>query len=177
MLSIITVPNHILNEPTKPISHVDQKIKKIARDMTQTLAKLTNPKGVGLAANQVGLNISMFVFRHKTKIRTIINPKIIWKSRDFIYDKRGKNTMLEGCLSIPYYFGLVKRPSRIRLFYLDLENVACNEEFNPPESIIIQHEIDHLEGRLFVNRLLEQKGKLYKIGTSSKDKDLVEVQI
>ncbi|MBI3385304.1 peptide deformylase [Candidatus Gottesmanbacteria bacterium] len=177
MLSIVTVPNDILNHPTKVISHVDAKILKIATEMKEKLAKMTDPKGVGLAANQVGINLSLFVFRQGPKIRTLINPKIISRSNDLIYDKRGKNTMLEGCLSIPHYYGLVKRPSKIRLSFLDLENVTHEEEFKSADSIIIQHEIDHLQGKLFITRLLEQKGKLYKIDLNSKDKDLAEVEI
>ncbi len=177
MLKIVTVPNDILHHPTKPIVHVDAKIIKIAAEMKEKLGIMTDPKGVGLAANQVGINLSLFVFRQASKIRTIINPKIIWQNKDLVFDKRGKNTMLEGCLSIPHYYGLIKRPSSIRLFFLDLENVTHEEEFNPPESIIIQHEVDHLEGKLFITRLLEQKGKLYKIDNTNKEKDLVEVEI
>jgi peptide deformylase len=176
MYKIVTVPNAILKKPVRKIAEIDNRIKKIAIEMAETLEKLDHPKGVGLAANQVGLDLAIFVFRDHNKIRPIINPQIIWHSNSEVLDQREKNTMLEGCLSIPNYYGTVKRYDRVKISYLDLDGKIREEEFGMPEAVIIQHETDHLNGKLFIEKLLQQKGKLYKYQDNKKE-ELVEVQI
>lgn len=177
MLKIVTVPSKILSTPTKTVSVVDRYIKKICLDMIDTLKKLDNPKGVGLAANQINIPLSIFVFRDKKNIRPIINPRLLSHSDNLSLDQRGKNIMLEGCLSIPYYYGTVKRFNKVKIAFLDRSGKECEEEFSVPEAVIIQHEMDHLAGKLFVEKLLEQKGDLYKIDKTDKEKSLVEVDI
>lgn len=176
MYQIITIPNPILNKPCRKVEKIDDRIREIIKEMTKTLQKLDHPKGVGLAANQVGLGFAVFVFKHGKKIRPVINPKIIWHSDDEVLDERGKNTMLEGCLSIPKYYGSVKRFSKIKLSYLGLDNRQTEEDFEMPEAVIIQHETDHLNGHLFVEKLLQQKGRLYKLENNGEEK-LIEVEI
>ena len=176
-MKIVTVPNQILRTPTKPVLKVDNKVKKIISDMTVTLKNMTNPKGVGLAANQVGLNISIFLFKQGRKIRAAVNPKIIWHSDVLVYDKRGTNTMLEGCLSIPLYYGTVKRYDQVKLGFLNENGEKCEELFSMPEAVIIQHETDHLNGHLFIDKLLTQKGKLYKVDKREDKEEMVEVEI
>lgn len=177
MLKIVTVPNPILREVAKPVSKVDAKVKKIVEEMLETVQNLDNPKGVGLAANQVGLNCSIFVFLNKKKFEPVINPKLIWHSDDVGLDVRKNSTMLEGCLSLPSYYGSVKRYNKVRIRYLNLDGKTVNAEFGMPESVIIQHEMDHLSGKLFIDQLFAQKGKLYKIEKNKKEEELVEVEL
>ncbi|MBI3980522.1 peptide deformylase, partial [Candidatus Microgenomates bacterium] len=163
MFKIVTVPSPILREPAKPVDEVDDKIKKIVTEMVETLEKLDNPKGVGLAANQVGLKQTIFVFRNQDVIEPVINPTLLWHSTKQTLDVRKNSTMLEGCLSVPFYYGTVKRYEKIRISYFTLEGKRIEKEFKMPESIIIQHEMDHLSGKLFIDLLLKQKGRLYKV--------------
>ncbi|EKD95785.1 MAG: hypothetical protein ACD_24C00331G0002 [uncultured bacterium] len=177
MFKIITVPNSILREPAKPVDQVDHKIKRIVTEMMETLEKLDNPKGVGLAANQVGLKHAIFVFRNQDVIEPVINPVLLWHSKKQSLDVRKNSTMLEGCLSVPFYYGTVKRYEKIRISYLTLEGKTVEKEFKMPESIIIQHEIDHLTGKLFIDQLLAQKGRLYKVEKNKKEEELVRVEV
>lgn len=169
MLKIITVPNEILSSPTKPISKIDEKIKNLVMEMEETLVNQKNPKGVGLAANQVGENISLFIIKPtgKAKTKVFINPKILEKkmynvTRLKFKNNRKRPVKLEGCLSIPRIWGSVKRSSKILIQYQDLTGITKKEWFNGFESVIIQHEIDHLNGIVFTQRSMEQNQKLYK---------------
>lgn len=172
MFKIITVPNSVLSAPTKPVVEIDNNIKKIVSNMEQVLIAQNDPPGVGLAANQVGINMSIFIIRpnEKSKIKTFINPKIIKSSLVMIErdrkdpsKKKGKKKLkLEGCLSIPRIWGPVKRADRIFLNYQDLSGKKYLKWFSGFEAIIIQHEVDHLNGVVFTQRSIEQKGQLYK---------------
>lgn len=171
MLKIVTVPNHILSSPTKPVESFDDNLKKIVSDMEKTLVAQDDPPGVGLAANQVGLDLSIFLVKpsEKTKTTVFINPKILKKSdtliereRDNPTKKKKKKVKLEGCLSIPRIWGPVKRSERIFVHYQDLDGMEHLKWFSGFDAIIIQHEIDHLNGVVFTQRSLEQKGQLYR---------------
>lgn len=169
MLKIVTVPNDNLTLPTKQVEKIDDKIKKIVYEMEKVLTSQNDPPGVGLAANQVGLDLSIFIIKpsEKAKIKVFINPKIITRTDLFKdspkkvrpYKKRIK---LEGCLSIPRIWGPVKRSDRIFLHYQDLTGKEHLKWFTGFEAIIIQHEIDHLNGIVFTQRAVEQKGQLYR---------------
>lgn len=179
MLKIVTVPNPILRTRVKLVASVDKKIKKIISAMKQTLLGLKDPPGVGLAAPQVGLNLTLFVFKNKRQITAVINPKILDHADEEVLDIRKKHTMLEGCLSIPQYYGTVKRFSSVTISFLNENGVTQTQKFDMPEAVIIQHEMDHLEGKLFIDKLLKQKGKLYKVERNKEDnkEELVDVKI
>lgn len=171
MLKIVTVPNNILSNSTKSVVIVDDEIKKIVSDMEKVLIAQKDPPGVGLAANQVGLDLSIFIMKasEKSKTKTFINPKIIKLGANDIERKRKDPTKkkrakikLEGCLSIPRIWGPVKRKGRVFLKYQDITGKEYLKWFNGFESIIIQHEMDHLNGVVFTQRSLEQKGQLYR---------------
>ena len=172
MLKIVTVPATVLTQPTKTVSKIDEKIKKIISDMEKVLIAQDDPPGVGLAANQVGLNLSIFIIRptEKAKIKVFINPKIISRTDLFRtvlkkvrpYKSKRPKIKLEGCLSIPRIWGPVKRAERIFLHYQDLTGKKYLKWFTSFEAIIIQHEMDHLSGIVFTQRAIEQKGQLYR---------------
>lgn len=179
MLKIITVPHKILNLPTKPISIIDSKIKKIIKEMSKTLDNQNDPPGVGLAANQVGFNISLFIIKpsKKSPIKTFINPKILkLEYLKKISSKKQKNKKFlkfEGCLSIPRIWGPIKRADKILLEYQDENGIKKINWFSGFEAVIIQHEVDHLNGILFTQRSVEQGQKLYK----ENDGKLEEIKI
>lgn len=172
MLKIVAVPNPILTSPTKPIIEIDNNIKKIVSDMEKVLIAQDDPPGVGLAANQVGLDLSIFIIKptEKSKMKVFINPKIIKSSSVMIERDRKdptkktskKKVKLEGCLSIPRIWGPVKRADRVFLNYQDLTGKKYLKWFSGFEAIIIQHEVDHLKGIVFTQRSIEQKRQLFK---------------
>lgn len=180
MLKIVTVPANVLTQPTKPVAEIDEKIKKIVLDMEKLLIVQNDPPGVGLAANQVGLDLSIFIIKptEKSQIKVFINPKIVKSSLTMIERQREspvakqsslttkkrakKKIKLEGCLSIPRIWGPVKRYDRVFLKYQDLTGKDYIKWFTGFEAIIIQHEIDHLNGVVFTQRSLEQKRPIYE---------------
>lgn len=172
MLKIVNVPNNILSIPTLPVGEINSDVKKIVADMERVLVAQNDPPGVGLAANQVGLNLSIFIIRptEKSKTQVFINPKIV-KSSSIMITRNRKNpakksskkkVKLEGCLSIPRIWGPVKRSERIFVNFQDLTGKKYLKWFSGFEAIIIQHEVDHLNGIVFTQRSVEQKGQLYK---------------
>jgi len=183
MLKIVAVPNPILASPTKPVDTIDNNIKKIVADMEKVLAAQNDPPGVGLAANQVGLDLSIFIIRltEKSKTKVFINPTIISRSDPFKgspkrarpYKRPSKKKVkLEGCLSIPRIWGPVKRSDRVFLKYQDLTGKEFVKWFSGFEAIIIQHEMDHLNGVVFTQRSVEQKGQLYR----EENEELVKIE-
>lgn len=152
-----------LRKESKPIQKVDKKVLNIARDLVDTLVKQTDPEGVGLAAPQVGIRTRMFAMEDKEGYKVVINPQILYISEiKKIKTKPSHDDVMEGCLSIPHYYGPVKRASRLKLKYLDVEGKEVIENFQKFPAQIVQHEVDHLDGILFVDKLLEQKKSLYK---------------
>lgn len=187
MLKIVTVPANVLTQPTKPIEKIDEKIKKIVADMEKVLIAQNDPPGVGLAANQVSLNLSIFIIKptEKSKIKVFINPKIVKISQSSSKlvkarsanltsstKKKRKRVKLEGCLSIPRIWGPVKRADRVFLKYQDLTGKDYLKWFTGFEAIIIQHEVDHLNGVVFTQRSVEQKGQLFK----EENEELVKIE-
>ncbi len=179
MLKIVNIPNSVLSEPTKSVEKIDDSVRKLVFDMEKTLVAQKDPQGVGLAANQVGLSLSLFVIKKspKAEAKVFINPKILKLvnplTRKPGSKKNKKPVKLEGCLSIPRIWGPVRRANKIFLEYQDLTGKVRKEWFTGFEATIIQHEIDHLNGIVFTQRVLEQKHRLYK----EVDGDLKPIEI
>lgn len=185
---IVSVPNPILTTPVQRIKRVDKKILQIVDQMKQTLKGTNNPKGVGLAAPQIGIPLSIFITRPKedSPMDVFINPEITWKSDKLAELFRPKDSKpgarkekkLEGCLSIPDVWGHLKRHTKIKLRYMNIKGEIKEQEFEGFMATIVQHEVDHLNGILFTKRVLEQKQKLYKIEKDEKGgENLVEIEI
>ncbi len=165
MLKIVTVPNSILTQPTQPVKKIDQKIKKIVKEMEETLIAQKDPEGVGLASPQVNIPLSLFIIKPKKDqpTKVFINPKILEKKFIKKTKKNEKNTRkLEGCLSIPKIWGIIERPQKILLQYQTLDGKIKKEWFSGFEAHIIDHEMDHLQGILFTQKAIEQKKALYQ---------------
>lgn len=179
-MKLVTVPHPLLAQPAKPVRRFDQKLLVLVKQMKIILNQQTNPPGVGLAGPQVGIPFQLFLMKptKKSAISVFINPKVIEikdKSLD-IRDKKLdidkefrslqsynlKSNKLEGCLSIPKIWGPVNRRKSLTLEYQELDGARNQKQFACFEAVIIQHEMDHLNGVLFTQRVLEQKGQLYE---------------
>ena len=170
MLKIVLVPDKVLSTPTENVDKIDEKIRNLVIEMEKTLIAQTDPIGVGLAANQVGVNLSLFIIKKSSAsiTKVFINPKIIESIKGKYklkkpHTKKGHSPVkLEGCLSIPRIWGPVKRDSKIYLEYQDIDGKEIKKWFYGFEATIIQHEVDHLKGFVFTQRTLEQNGELFK---------------
>lgn len=173
---IVQVPNLVLTSSAKPITQFDGKLKRIVEEMKATLIATRNPKGVGLAAPQIGLSVRLFVTRptEKSTIRVFINPDIVKTSERVTDGVPERSNKLEGCLSIPNVWGKVKRMTTLSLRYQDEHGVTYEEEFGGFLATIIQHETDHINGILFTQRVLEQKERLYQVASDDDGKEVLE---
>jgi peptide deformylase len=141
-MGIVIFGDKILNSNTKEIKEINKEIKEIAKELKKEMIK---NRGVGLAANQLGYDISMFVAQHKGKFYTIINPKIIKTSKE-------KIILEEACLSIPNKFGLVERYKWVVVSGKMLNGKEKKIKASGILSQIFQHEIDHLNGILYIQK-------------------------
>jgi peptide deformylase len=155
----------ILRKKSKPVPVVDKKIKKIIKDLKDTLITQKDPEGVGLAAPQIGKNLRIFVANYKGFEKVVVNPEIlkVEKKKSQNIKAKNKREILEGCLSLPYYYGPLNRASKVTIKYMDENGKEAIETFEGFNAQIIMHEIDHLNGILFVDHLLKEKKPLYKV--------------
>lgn len=163
---VLKAGHSTLRETSKPVKKVDKEVKELIRDLKDTLVVQEDPEGVGLAAPQIGENLRIFVMRHNKKLKTIINPEVLSKKEGKRKKKKKKNkkaSTMEGCLSIPHYYGPIRRAESLELEYMNEKGEKVKEEFKGFPAQIVEHEIDHLDGVLFVDRLLEQKKPLFKL--------------
>ncbi len=176
MSQIVKTPNQILIKTAQPVKKIDAKIKSIISDMKKTLAAANNPKGVGLAAPQIGVSLRIFIIKPKENSQTLvfINPEIVAQDENLSLAIDKKSPQLEGCLSIPRVWGQVKRHKSLTLKYQDENGRLHQKEFTGFPAVIIQHELDHLDGILFPRRVLEQKGKLYQLVKDANGKEVLE---
>ena len=147
-LPILVAPDPRLKERAQPVERVDDEVRELMDNMLETMY---DAHGVGLAAPQVGVLkrvIVVDVARPDEDPRplALANPEVIWESDDLV----GRE---EGCLSLPEHYAEVVRPSRVRVRYLDRENEIRELEADGLLGVCIQHEIDHLEGTLFVDHI------------------------
>lgn len=176
-LRIYTFPDTVLAQKALPIARVEKALFKLADDMLETMYCAP---GVGLAANQVGLlqrilvldaeydlieleegdappeDVEVFgdYFVQNKKPRIIINPEIIYRE--------GTASIAEGCLSVPDYRAEIKRAEKVKLQYQDIDGITRVLAADGLLAIAIQHEIDHLDGKLFIDRLSPLKKEMVK---------------
>ncbi len=176
---ILTVPNPLLRQKAKKVEGIDRKILKLVKDLKDSLKIQESPRGVGLSAPQIGVSKRVLVLKLDQEIVPFINPKIISFSKETLKDILLKEKrFMEGCLSIPGFWGFVNRPYKVKVSFFDLTGAKKTKKFEGKDSSFIQHEIDHLEGILFIDKILKQKGKIYKLEKDEEGKDLfVEVEI
>ena len=179
-MKIVQAPEDVLSQTAQPVETVDKTIKKLIKEMEQTLIAQTDPEGVGLAAPQVGKSLQLFVVKQDpdAPFMAFINPVIektfeqpAEKTQQVRQSKKAekakkkakidKGVQLEGCLSLKDVWGVVKRPYGVVLTYQDETGTKHHKTFDGFLATIIQHEVDHLNGVLFPKRVLEQKNPLY----------------
>lgn len=146
---ILLHPDPRLKKPCDPIAEVSVDIGKLAEDMLSTMY---DAPGIGLAAPQVGVMRRLLVMdcvkdpEKAPRPMVMINPEVVWASEDkSVYD--------EGCLSIPEHYAEVMRPARVRVEWMGLDGKSSEEEFEGLWATCVQHEIDHLNGKLFIDYL------------------------
>lgn len=160
-LKVVIAPDARLKFKTKPVKKINNALLNTLKEMVKLTKTFKDPEGVGLAATQVGLEESFFVAKDKEKFIKVINPKLISSS------KKTKN-YFEGCLSVPGMWGEVNRHLGIKVSYMDEKGNQITKSLTGVMAWIFQHEIDHLNGMIFSERVLQQKGKFYKF--TGKDK-------
>ena len=142
----------VLKQVSAPVERVDDDLRALMDDMLETMY---DAPGIGLAAAQVGVLKRIIVMDLAGKDeapqpRYFVNPEITWRSEElFTYE--------EGCLSVPEIFDAVERPARVKLRYLDYHGQAVEEDAEGMFAVCIQHEMDHLEGVLFIDHLSRLK--------------------
>ena len=146
ILKILEFPDPRLRTVAKPVTDVDETIKRLVSDMCETMK---SAQGIGLAASQVNVHLRVIVMNlgdDDIGPRVFINPEIeVLDGSITPYD--------EGCLSVPGFYETVDRPAHVMIRALDGEGKAFEEEAHGLLAVCIQHEIDHLEGKLFVDYL------------------------
>jgi len=172
---IITIPNPLLRQKSKPVGKIDKKIKKVIANLLETVKNASEPEGLGLSAIQIGQLLRIFVAKAGKNFSVFINPKIIFASKETLKKVLKKEQQFfEGCLSLPNIYGFVDRSYQIKLEWLDEKGQKKSQSFKNRSAICLQHELDHLDGILFVDRILKQKGKIYELKKDKKGKDFFE---
>jgi len=156
LLTIHTYPDPVLKEQAKPVTEIDSRVRKLIDDMAETMY---DAPGIGLAANQVGkLEQIVVIDLQKPEIQqgliALINPVII--------KAEGTTKYEEGCLSVPGFYAKVKRHEKVTVRALSPEGKQITLEADGLLAIALQHEIDHLNGYLFVDRLGPVGRELFK---------------
>ena len=151
-LPIITAPDPRLKIKARPVPAVDDKTRRLMDDMLDTMYGAI---GIGLAAPQVGQSSRVIVLDvaregEKPQPMQLANPEILWRSPEL-------TTGNEGCLSLPEHYAEVTRPAKIRLRYIDYQNEIREIEASGLLAMCLQHEIDHLDGVLFVDHISSLK--------------------
>ena len=154
---VLKFPDKRLREVSKPISEITDEIRELARDMCEIMY---GEPGIGLAAPQVGETVRLIVVDTEwTRDDAVRNPLILVNPE--IADLEGSITWTEGCLSVPDFEAEVERAQRVRLRATDLEGRPLALEAEELQAVCFQHEIDHLDGVLFLDRISRLKRSLY----------------
>jgi len=165
LLNILRYPDPRLHKVAKPVTVFDERLKKLAADMVETMY---DAPGVGLAATQVDVHEQLIVIdtsETRDGLRVFINPEIVWASEEKqVYD--------EGCLSVPGIYDGVERPARVKVRALDLEGKEFELEADGLLAVCIQHEIDHLKGKVFVEYLSPLKRNRIKTKLLKEEREL-----
>ena len=149
---ILVVPNPVLKQVSEPVSKVDDELRALMDDMLETMY---DAPGIGLAAIQIGVPKRVIVMDisgpdDEKAPRYFVNPEIVWSSDETApYE--------EGCLSIPDIYDEVERPAQVKLKYLNYQGEEVVEDADGLFAVCIQHEMDHLEGVLFIDHLSRLK--------------------
>ena len=156
-LNILAYPEKFLSQPTQPLDNIDGKVQEMIDKMALTMY---DAPGVGLAAIQVGWDKSLLIYdvspRDESRsLHVLINPKILTKEGEIVSEN-------EGCLSVPDFRADVKRAASITVEGLDRDGNPLKIDAEGILAIVLQHEIDHLNGTLFIEHISSLKRQMYK---------------
>jgi peptide deformylase len=152
-LDIVTLPDPVLRQTSAPVEEVGDELRKLLLDMLETMYEAP---GIGLAAIQVGIPkriLTIDITRGEEEEKQplfLANPEILWRSDE-------RSVYEEGCLSIPEYYAEVERPARVGVRFLDYHGKPRELEAEGLLATVIQHEVDHLDGVLFIDHLSKLK--------------------
>ena len=166
VLTVLHYPDPRLHKVAKPIAVVDERVRKIVADMAETMYAAP---GVGLAATQVDIHeriIVIDVSEEQNQLMVFINPELVWASAE-------KKAWREGCLSVPEYYDEVERPDQILVKALDLNFKPFEIKTDGLLSVCLQHEMDHLLGKVFVEYLSFLKRNRISLKMKKRAKELV----
>jgi peptide deformylase len=163
-LQLVKYPNPLLAQKSKKISIIDDSVKKLAADMAETMKSYgdDHETGVAIAAIQVGVPIRMTVINDEDGPFALINPELVKGSKEYLLD-------MEGCMSVPKKYGKVKRYEKVKIRGLNIDGKKIEIKAEGLLARVMQHEIDHMNGKLFLNHVHEKdlytltdEGKLEK---------------
>jgi len=169
LLTILRYPDPRLHKVAKPVTVFDARLKQLAADMAETMYEAP---GVGLAATQIDVHEQVIVIdtsETRSELRVFVNPEIVWASEEKqVYD--------EGCLSVPGVYDGVERPARIKARALDADGKPFEIEADGLLAVCIQHEMDHLKGKVFVEYLSPLKRNRIKAKLLKEERELKREQ-
>jgi len=166
LLTVLCYPDPRLHKVAKPVAQVDARIQKIVTDMADTMYEAP---GVGLAATQVDIHERILVIDvsdSQNELMVFINPELVWVSPE-------KKLWREGCLSVPEYFDEVDRPAVVRVRALDINGKEFEVEADGLLAVCLQHEMDHLQGKVFIEYLSMLKRTRISLKLKKRAKELI----
>jgi peptide deformylase len=166
LLTVLHYPDSRLHKVAKPVAVVDNRVRKIVADMAETMY---DAHGVGLAATQVDIHeriIVIDVSEEQNQLMVFINPELVWASPE-------KKVWREGCLSVPEFYDEVERPDQIQVKALDVNGKPFEIKADGLLSVCLQHEMDHLLGKVFVEYLSFLKRNRISLKMKKRAKELV----
>lgn len=165
LLNILRYPDPRLHKVAKPVTVFDERLKKLAADMAETMYAAP---GVGLAATQIDVHEQLIVIDVSDMhddLKVFINPEVVWASEE-------KQVYEEGCLSVPGIYDGVERPKQVRVRALDLEGKPFEIDCDGLLAVCVQHEMDHLKGKVFVEYLSPLKRNRIKTKLLKEEREL-----
>ncbi len=169
LLPILRYPDPRLHKIARPVTEFDDRLKQLVADMAATMY---DAPGIGLAATQVDVHQQVIVIdvsETRDQLQVLINPEIIWSSDD-------RQVYEEGCLSVPGIYDGVERPSRVRVRALDVQGAAYELDADGLLAVCVQHEMDHLKGKVFVEYLSPLKRNRIKTKLQKEERELKKDQ-
>ena len=167
ILNILRYPDPRLHKIAKPVAVFDERLKKLAADMAETMYDAV---GVGLAATQVDVHEQLIVIdvsETHDQLQVFINPEIVWASEErHVYD--------EGCLSVPGVYDGVERPAKVKVRAVDLDGKQFEVDADGLMAVCIQHEMDHLKGKVFVEYLSPLKRNRIKTKLQKEEREMAK---
>ena len=160
---IVTIPNPILKRKAKKVHRVDAYIRQLIEDMIETVQAA---HGAGLAAPQIGVPLRVIVTKVEDQLKIVVNPEIVSVSGEEVEAD-------EGCLSIPGWYGPVRRKTQVTVRGLSRTGRPIKIKSEGWEARVFQHEVDHVDGVLFTDRM-DDPSKLHQVTSEEEEEDLEE---